>query len=63
MTAAKPARILNSSFIPHHLDRHSPLATAGSSFAAGVTLYAQMKESVEFDAVIRQNLKGLGYGE
>ena len=27
------------------------------------TLYGQMKESAELDAVIRQNLKGLGYGE
>lgn len=27
------------------------------------TLYAQMQESVRLDAVIRENLKGLGYGE
>jgi type I restriction enzyme M protein len=27
------------------------------------TLYGQMKESAELDAVIRQNLKGLCYGE
>ena len=27
------------------------------------TLYGQMKESAELDAVIRQNLKGPGYGE
>jgi hypothetical protein len=42
----------NSSFIPHH-----------STFAAGVTLYAQMEESAKLDDVIRKNLKGLGYGE
>jgi len=44
----------NSSFIVHLLDRHSLLATAGSSFAclrathrqaAGMTLYAQMEDS------------------
>ncbi len=27
------------------------------------TLYAQKKESAKLDKVIRQNLKGLGYGE
>lgn len=42
----------NSSFIFHN-----------SSFAAGVTLYAQMEESAKLDDVIRQNLEGLGYGE
>ena len=26
------------------------------------TLYAQMEESAKLDDVIRQNLKGLGYG-
>lgn len=43
---------LNSSFIFHH-----------SSFAAGMTLYAQMEASAKLDDVIRQNLKGLGYAE
>lgn len=41
-----------SSFNPHH-----------SSFAAGVTLYAQMAASAKLDDVIRENLEGLGYGE
>jgi len=27
------------------------------------TLYAQMKVSAKLDDVIRQNLKGLGYGQ
>ncbi len=27
------------------------------------TLYAQMEESTKLDEVIRQNLKGLGYGQ
>ena len=27
------------------------------------TLYLQMKESAELDAIIRKNPKGLGYGE
>ncbi len=43
---------LNSSFIFHQ-----------SSFAAGMTLYAQMEESAKLDELIRENLKGLGYGE
>jgi hypothetical protein len=41
----------NSSFIFHR-----------SSFAAGMTLYAQMDESATLDDVIRQNLEGLVYG-
>jgi len=42
----------NSAFIIHN-----------SSFTAGVTLYAQMKESAKLDDVIRKNLAGVCYGE
>ena len=33
------------------------------NFAAGAALYAQMEESAKLDEVIRENLKGLGYGQ
>ena len=46
----------------------APLEDDGIPFESKMTemsqtLYGQMRESAELDAVIRQNLKGLGYGE
>lgn len=58
------------------MKNNSPFITQHSSFAAGAgipfetkmtelsqTLYGQMEESAKLDETIRQNLKGLGYGE
>jgi hypothetical protein len=39
---------------------HSSIVTHQSSFAVGITLYAQMEESAKLDEVIRKNLEGLG---
>lgn len=34
-----------------------------SKFATAAALYAQMEESAKLDAVFKENLKGLGYGQ